>query len=272
MTVKAMLAVTLPGMAAANAVAVMAAVAAAPEASAVIVRKVAQRAEATSAVNVVPINEALSRAANSAMINEANNVLKAKSHVSRAHRASRVNRAKAVARSVHAVNAVSEATSRAHLLMPPSKTSHWPTRPPWLQPWVAGQQTRARKPRAVSVAIAVAAMTAVVSRAQSHAATHKMRRVKIANYSVTRLLSKPSAWTSMHLLKAAQPAIRPIHNVRRVSHASAAVVTVTAAIAANALTILSAVKTALKLLLLLRIRYQMRLQTSKILHRQLLSL
>jgi hypothetical protein len=257
MTVKAMLAVTLPGMAAANAVAVMAAVAAALEVSAVIVRKVAQRAEqrveATSAVNVVLINEALSRAANSAMIYEANNVLnnvvKARRRVSHAHRASRVNRvnhARAVARSAHAVNAVSEATSRAHRLMPPSKTSHWPTRPPWLRPWAAGQQTRARKPRAVSVVIAVAA---VLSHAQSHAPTLKMRRVKIANYSVTRRLSKPSAWTSMHLLKAAPPAIRPVHNVRRVSHASAAAVTVTAAIAANALRVLISVKTALKLLL-----------------------
>ena len=111
---------------------------------------------------------------------------------------------------------------------------------------MAGQQTRARKPRAVSVAIAGGAMTAVANHAQSHAATRKMRRVKIASFLVTSRLSKPSAWTSVHLLKAAQPAIRPIHNVRRVNHASAAAVTVTAAIAAIALRVLSAVKPALR--------------------------
>ena len=105
---------------------------------------------------------------------------------------------------------------------------------------------RARTPRAVSVAIAVAA---VLSHAQSHAPTLKMRHVKIASFLVTSRLSKPSAWTSMHLLKAAQPAIRPIHNVRRVNHASAAAVTVTAAIAANAQRVLRPVKTALKPLL-----------------------
>jgi hypothetical protein len=252
MTVKAMHAVTLPVMAAANAVAVMAAVAAAPEASAVTVRKVAakagqraalragQRVEATSAVNVVLISVAN---------NVVNNAVRARRRVSNAHRASRVNHAKAVARSAHAVNAVSEAVSRAHRLMPPSKTLHWPTKPLWLRPWAAGQQTRARKPHAVSVAIAVAAMTAGVSHAQSRAATHKMRRMKIGSSLVTSRLSKPSAWTSMHLLKAAQPAIRPIHNVRRVSHASAAAVTVTAAIAANAPRVRSALKTALKPLL-----------------------
>lgn len=253
MTVKAMHAVTLPVMAAANAVAVMAAVAAVPEASAVTVLKVeakaGQRVEAMSAVNVVLISGALSCAASSAMISEANNVVKARRRVSHAHPASRVNHAKAVARSVHAVNAVSEAMSRAHRLMLPSKTLHWPTRPPWLRPWVAGQRTRVRKPRAVSVAIAVAAMTAVASHAQSHAATHKMRRMKIASCLVTSRLSKPSAWTSTHLLKAAQLVIKPIHNVRRVNHASAAAVTVTAAIAENALRVLSVVKTALKTLL-----------------------
>jgi len=70
---------------------------------------------------VALISEALSRAANNAL----NNVVRARSRLSRAHRArhaSRVSHAKAVAKSVHAVNAVSEATSRAHLLMPPSKT------------------------------------------------------------------------------------------------------------------------------------------------------
>jgi len=114
----------------------------------------------------------------------------------------------------------------------------------------------------VSVAIAAAAMAAVVSHAQSHAPTHKMSRAKIASSLVTSRFSKPSAGTSMHLLKAAQLVIRPIHNVRRVNHASAAAVTVTAAIATN-VRVLSAVKTELETLLLLQIRYQVKLQTSK---------
>ena len=96
------------------------------------------------------------------------------------------------------------------------------------------------------VVVAAIAVAAVLSHAQSHAPTLKMRHVKIASFLVTSRLSKPSAWTSMHLLKAAQPAIRPIHNVRRVNHASAAAVTVTAAIAAIALRVLSAVKPALR--------------------------
>lgn len=201
---KAMHAVKLPAMVVANAVAVMAAAVAVLEASAVTVRKVeakaaqkaGQRAEAMSAVNVVLTSEALSRAANSAMTSEVNNVVKAKSRVSHALRASRVNRAKAVARSVHAVNAVnavSEATSRAHRQMPPNKTSHWPTRPPWLLPWVAGQQTRARKHRAANEATGAAVTTAAVKQDQSHAPTYKMRRVKSASHPVTHLLINPLA-------------------------------------------------------------------------------
>ena len=117
----------------------------------------------------------------------------------------------------------------------------------------------------MSVAIAVAAVL-------SHAPTLKMRHVKIASFLVTSRLSKPSALATIHLLKAAQPAIRPTQNVRRVSHASAAAVTVTAAIAANAQRVPRPGKTALNLLVLLKIRYPMRLQAMENLHQRLLKL
>lgn len=145
--------------------------------------KADQRPEATSAHNAVTSIAARNNAVTSAPIYEVNNGLRAKSHVSRVHRA---NLAKAAAKSDHAVNvanAMNGAVNSASPWTAQSKTLHWPTRPPWQQPWVMRERTQRKKPRAVNVAIAVVAPTGALSHVVS------------ARTSVMPLQSKSLAWT-----------------------------------------------------------------------------
>lgn len=196
MIVKAMRAVKLvatpivtPG---ASVVAVMAAVAAVLEASAVTVRKAGQKVAVNnvqradpkgaqaSAVNAAQTSAVTSNAASNAVNNVAtcavNNDLKARSSASHAHRVSRVNRAKAAGQSAHAVsaaNAASEAAISARQWTPPSKTLPWPTKPPWLQPWAAQLPTQAKKRHAANAKIVVQGAVVETNAAMNHAASAK---------------------------------------------------------------------------------------------------
>ena len=142
------------------------------------VAKADQKPGATNVVNAAP-SRALNNAQTNAMISAVNKEMKARSSASHARRVNRASHAKAVARSGPAVNAVSvlNAASSARQWMPLSKTSHWPTRPPWLRPWAAQLLTLARKHHAESaengVANAVAATNAVMNHRANHVQNHE---------------------------------------------------------------------------------------------------
>jgi hypothetical protein len=105
---------------------------------------------------------AMSNAASSAV----NNAARVRSRASHAHRVSRGKVAVLSAHAVSAANETNEAMSSALRWTPLSRTLHWLTRPPWLRLWAQRHQMLARMPRAVSVANAVAAMTAVLNHAK----------------------------------------------------------------------------------------------------------
>jgi hypothetical protein len=268
-TVKAMHAVK---RVVASAVAVMAAVVAAAAMSGVIVQKAVRKVGVTSAVSVAQTSGAVSLAVNSATNNGVNHEVRARSNASRVHRVNRVSHAKAVARSAPAVSVVSVAANNAPPWTLPSKTWHWPTKQPWLRPWVARQRKLARKPRAVSVVIglasAVAAMIAVVSHAPS-SVTNRIAAVRTS--AMHQLPSRHRLWTRMYLSTALHRAIKAMQPTSSARRANAAAVTVMVVIAANALKERNAAKTALKHRFLLKIQYQMRLQTSKHVRKQLLN-
>lgn len=142
--------------------------------------KVAQKVGAMSDVNAITshaaqISAVLSHAVNSAM--------KARSSVSHAHRANHVSPVKVLARSVLAVNAAnaqSEAMSSDHRWMLPSKTSRWPTRPPWRQPWAVRQLIQAWRPHAANVEIGGANAVAATNAVMNHRANHVQNHEQIA--------------------------------------------------------------------------------------------
>ena len=161
-----------------SAVAVMAAGVAEAATSAVTAasdQKVARRAEAMIAVNAVLSNAVQSLVVSNATSKEA----RARNSASHAHLVNPASPVKAAAKSAHAVNVVNEAIETANNALPwtlPSKTLHWPTRQPWLRPWVARQPTQRKRLRAVSGANGAANAVVATTDALSH--------VKIAKNSV----------------------------------------------------------------------------------------
>ena len=177
-----------------SAVAVMAvgvAVAATSAVTAASDQKVARRAEAMIAVSAVLSNAVqslvVSNATSKEVSKEENKEVKARNSASHAHLVSPASPVKAAAKSAHAVNVVNEAIETANNALPwtlPSKTLHWPTKQPWLQPWAAQQSTRRKMPHAVSGANGAANAVVATTDALSH--------VKIAKNSVMQHLPSKS--------------------------------------------------------------------------------